>query len=531
MAFAEFGTETEWQFESADLAPLRAQLLAAGELAGFRLVAAGPRELHDCYVDTADRRFAQAGYALRLRTDGLSAEATLKSIGGDTGAPRVRTEIRQIIAAGDAGALLATQGPVSERVRAMAGAAPLSPLFRVRTHRDVWHALLGEVDAAEIVLDESSIAAHADADAVALQRVEVELHEASAESLQPLLEQLTADSNLAPAKRSKYQTGIHAAGLTQSGDAPQPSEPCVEPGMSAIHAGQLLLQQQLQDWRMWEAKVRLNTDDEALHQLRVCGRRIIGTLRLMERAPLAQAHQLRSRFQKMLRSTSAARDLDVQCQFVAALPDVTGRTAMQPLLTMMRRQRRREQTALLRRLGAQRTQQLLQGLDTLAATPVRQHALQTVAAVGERLMRRRYRRLRRQAQQALASGAIESVHALRLEAKKLRYLAEPLVSVYGAPLRRFLRRLRRMQVLLGDWHDGHQIEQGLSRQLARHGADLPAPAVFATGRTIALLRSRMQELQSAIPDVWRRVRGRRWRQLRRTLRKTAASTGAAKASG
>jgi CHAD domain-containing protein len=99
-------------------------------------------------------------------------------------------------------------------------------------------------------------------------------------------------------------------------------------------------------------------------------------------------------------------------------------------------------------------------------------------------------------------------------------VAEPLVGVYGAPLRRFLRRLHGVQALLGDMHDAEQIAQGLSNQLARCGADLPAEAIFAMGRMVEFEQGRVRELQQQIPDAWRQVRGKNWRRLRRALRAT-----------
>jgi triphosphatase len=514
--------ETEWQFDAQNLNAVRALLESRPEFAGFRLVHQAPRHLTDCYFDTADARLARAGYALRLRRDGSRDQATLKSLHGRSTGPVVRQEISQPLDQGSMTALLAAEGPVAERTRAVAGSAPLQPLFTVRTHRDVFQAMRGEVDAAEIVLDSTEIRT---ADAVplpdaqpvpVLRRVEVELHDALAETIQPLISELCDSAVLTPATLSKFAAGMAVSGRKLPSRA-MPLQLEIEPAMPAVTVGQALLRQQLNSWREFEPAVRLGDDAEALHRLRVTGRRIVAMLRLLEAVPMGGARQLRRRVQTLLRRTSPLRDLDVQRTELDAVNAALSQRELEPLVEQVGRLRLRQQRFLVGLLDSPRVRHLFTALETLAtATPVRAARI-PIATVARAQVRRRYRRVRQQALPLGERASIEQCHQLRLEAKKLRYLAEPFAAFYAEPMQRFLRRLRRLQSLLGRINDSHHAIGSLERQIAQRRR-LPAAALFAMGRVAEQQQHRMNEARDGVSRAWRRSSGKVWRRLRRRLR-------------
>ena len=136
--------ELEWQFDAVDLRPVMRWLTEpADEKAGaVRIVRRGSATQVDVYVDTDDRRFDRAGYALRIRRTGRTtaeaAEATLKQINSATTGEhglRSRREVSELLEQADPELLRQSNGPVGERVRAVAGKKKLRPLFEVRTRR------------------------------------------------------------------------------------------------------------------------------------------------------------------------------------------------------------------------------------------------------------------------------------------------------------------------------------------------------------------------------------------------------------
>jgi CHAD domain-containing protein len=506
--------EAEWQFDAADLALVRGTLESRHELGGFQLRRARTRELTDCYLDTPDARMAHAGFALRLRSEGARSEATLKSLRAEGSDPMVRKEYRQPVDGSSIATLLAEMGPVSDRTRAVIGEQPLRLLLKAQTHRDVYQVMDGEVEAAEIDLDETRFGEAGDVGAP-LQRVEVEVRAASAASLRPLLEGLRDVASLVPATRSKLESGLAASGeaLPVVGDV---APLLIAASMPAVAVGQALLQRYIAAWRSMEPAVRLGEDPEALHQLRVTGRRMIAALRLSEAASLGGALGLRRRLQSLLRRLGTARDLDVQRAELEEVRKTLAGAELEPAIRELNALRAACQRRLLRLLGSPQAQRLLAALEALSRrTPARQRHI-AIGVVAPGLLRHHYRRLRRRARRAIAQGTVEDCHQLRLEAKKLRYIAEPLVALYGAPLQRFLRRLQKLQTVLGRMNDSHHAMLSFER-IAHRRRRLPVAAIFAMGRAAERQRRQFEDSLKAVGEAWQRVRGRSWRRLRRSL--------------
>jgi CHAD domain-containing protein len=310
---------------------------------------------------------------------------------------------------------------------------------------------------------------------------------------------------------------------------PVPPTAAVEilPDMQAAAAGQLLLRQQLAGWRALEPAVRSGADPEALHQLRVTGRRMIAMLRIVEAAPLGGALRLRRRLQSLLRASSAARDLDVQIAEFEALGGSPLTPGLQPLLERLHRQRARRRSQLQRLLDAPRAVQLFGALEVMAGVSRPQRRGRPVAVVVERLIRHRYRRVRRAARTVAEDAAVARCHALRLETKKLRYLAEPFAALYGEPLQEFLRGLQRLQSLLGRINDAHHAMTTLETEAQRSRRGLPPRAAYAMGRGAEQQHARWLEALGRVDREWRRVRGRRWRNLLARMREVTAALPAA----
>src|ERR687894_832778 len=119
--------EIEWQLEADELALVEKWLEEHPSGAGVAIVPGWESELRDVYYDTEDWRLYRAGYALRVRKDGESAEATMKTLVPSEGGLRRRREISQPIEGVET--LKGVPGPVGDRVRRLTGHADLRPLF------------------------------------------------------------------------------------------------------------------------------------------------------------------------------------------------------------------------------------------------------------------------------------------------------------------------------------------------------------------------------------------------------------------
>ena len=119
-----------------------------------------------------------------------------------------------------------------------------------------------------------------------------------------------------------------------------------------------------------------------------------------------------------------------------------------------------------------------------------------------RLLRRRWKRLRRRAERLSARSPDADYHAARIRAKRLRYATEFVAELYGKPARRVLDTLARSQDELGRRQDATITIERLERLVAEQS--LPPAAVFAMGELAERERDAMRSINSAFPATYRR---------------------------
>jgi len=288
--------------------------------------------------------------------------------------------------------------------------------------------------------------------------------------------------------------------------------------MTAAFAGQLLLRRELAQWRSWRSAVLEGTEPEALHQLRVSGRRLIGVLRVLEAAALPGALALRRRMKSLVSACGAARDLDVRLGEIEVLSRDAATRDVAPLLARLARQRERAQRRLRRTLTAPGAERLLVRLDALACAPLTRRVSRPLVVVAEELLGQCQRRMRRSLRRVGQESTAQHCHELRLATKRLRYLCEPLEPLYGVPLRRYLTRLQQLQTLLGRINDAHHAIGTLESEARHAGRGLPAAVGFAMGRAAGQHQAQLLAARDRLAPACRRVDGRRWRRLRAHLR-------------
>lgn len=129
------------------------QLQLLDTLGEFRLQEARVAELHDTYLDTADRAVWRAGYALRRRENGGAFVMTLKALEGGTGPVKRREEL-EIALPQPAPPALWPPSAARERLLALIGEqAILLPLFDLRQTRHERTVVAGERAVSVLSLD------------------------------------------------------------------------------------------------------------------------------------------------------------------------------------------------------------------------------------------------------------------------------------------------------------------------------------------------------------------------------------------
>ena len=289
------------------------------------------------------------------------------------------------------------------------------------------------------------------------------------------------------------------------GDYSSKLQIALDPEQTALEAQREILRAQLLTIERNLRGTRADLDSEFLHDLRVAIRRTRSALAQIKQVlPESVVEEYKQRFARLGQITGPTRDLDVFLlefpSFRAALPPAMA-AGLDALEVHLRKAQRAEQRRLKRRLGSPATLAMLEAwgalLDApnlpgapgaLSSLPVEQLASQEIW--------RLYKKVRRAGRAVQPDSPAESLHQLRKECKKLRYLIEFFRSLYPAkPLKRMLRVLKDLLDCLGQFQDRElQAEWllGLSAELDRSDPR----GLMATGALIAnLLRDQQHARQ------------------------------------
>ena len=282
-------------------------------------------------------------------------------------------------------------------------------------------------------------------------------------------------------------------------------------------------------------RVLAGDSPDALHELRVSLRRLRSTLQAfeshLERRPTARALE---RLRELGARSNEARDAEVQIAWLAERRSQIARGPRAALAALgAELERRRDQSLarlnerlpgrfetlreeLERSLGGYRTWVQLAAPDP---SP-------TFAAVLAEKLRKQAARLRERLSEIVSASDPDPCHAARIEAKRLRYLLEP-VAAHLPEGKRAVRSLKELQDVLGEMHDLEILTQtreaAVERTaLVRVHALLDAvrsgdePALASARRRhlengvlaiAALVRDRHQKLFGALEAAWLAGRG------------------------
>jgi CHAD domain-containing protein len=529
------GREVEWQLASADLGSVRRWLADHGTIDGLVLEPRSTLQIFDTYLDTDDWRIHRAGFALRIRSESGKSEATLKSLHSAGAEVADRREVSETLANAESESIRQSVGPVGTRVHAVSGAHALLPLFEVRTSRQRF-AIRREDEAqqlGEIALDETVISRPHGEPQTSMQRVEVECLTGVHEPLQTLVNTLRSDCALEAASDTKYSQGLKSVGLAP-GTAPEFSPTVVESSMPMADVALANLRRYLSAWHLHEPGARLGDNPEELHDLRLAGRRLEAILRQFRSSLPAAFLRIRPTLKKVLRALGDARDLDVALSeletFRHELPESDQENA-EPLKQYLVSERTRARARMLSVLDSVSVQKNLQKLTLLLAAPsaasqqssATATAMPTLALNGAPdMIRRRYRKVRKDADLLRLNSSAEAYHEVRGRVKKLRYALESVAVIYGKPADEMLRALRRWQEKLGVQQDAAVAGRRLQTLASAPPKGFPPETVFLMGRFAEHHASAAVRARKLYAKGYRKVRGR-WKRLRMKLENLTAN--------
>ena len=487
--------------------------------------AAEPRRnetIVDRYYDTSDQHILRAGWAYRLRDRDGEHTLGLKSLTPPEGDLHVREEVEQPVLAPGGDLEELPSGPVREQLSGIMNGARPEELFAISNNRLVYDLVAPDDDATrvELCIDQAEIVApNAPKSAPGILRfteVELELKQGTRAALEKLARIVAADSDLLPARLSKFERGLQTAGLpvraAADAHAPRPkrSDPLI--CLAHFHLREQLDVLELQQPRAWEG-----LDPDGVHAMRVATRRIRAAVRAFNDVlPRRTAATFKADFRWLARALGEVRDLDVYRdnlgRYMHALPpdDAQHLVSYDGWLTKQGAKARRR---LVAALGTKRYERAIGRLRRFLDRGPSRAALRSGPRIEDAAYAYVERRLRKVLKRRRSMGkeaAPEKLHALRIEAKRLRYKLEFLAGLYPGHLKPMIEATTRLQDFLGEQQDALVASERL-----RHFAH--TVPVRSSGRGLLLALGELVQVQEGRAAAQREHFPREWRRFEKAV--------------
>jgi CHAD domain-containing protein len=491
-----------------------ARLTAVAAQAGFVLAAPATIVQDDVYLDTSELDLQRAGQALRLRelrSDGSRARVlTIKGRAERDGPVLTRQEAeaawpwpRPPHGARDLPTVL------RHRLEPFLLERPLLERLRLATRRTLI-PLRCASGAAELCLDLVAVP-QAGGGAQRFWEIELELDGASdATPFVALARALREELHLEQAREDKLQRALALTGAA----APPPAR-ALGADVPARAAGFLVFQDLFERLRQHEPGVRLATDPEEVHRMRVAARRLRAALRVFAPAfPAGELVPLEALARRSGRVLGPLRDLDVMRASIAALrrrapAELAG--GLQRLDDLLGSERDRVHARLLRFLERPaRLRAMQRAVELLAAGPGDPGDV-TVGRLAPAWILAAVRRVRRKGRRCNPASPPTDWHSLRIAMKRARYALDAFRPLVGEAARDYRQRLARLQDLLGAWHDAQLVCARLHDWHSGPGRTAEPQLLVAAGALVGAHLAAAGAVMRDFERAWRKLDRRKVR--------------------
>lgn len=509
-------------FQAVDVDPVRALLLEECERRRLDVDETGPDLFLETFLDTRDRRVHRAGTFLVHRDFGGGSEigwGTLRGAQLPGDLPPFGTSVA--LPSTDPRIPEECPEPMRGALRALAGRHPLRPVLRMDVRREEVLVKRAGRWLGTVVLTRAIATRESPIHGVRISRVEIRAAVDPAGSTDPLFDTLRERAGLHAVSASTYEAALLAAAVPGPG-RPPPGPTSVHLGITSGELAFSVLRRQFAEIVRREPGARLGLDPEELHKLRVGVRRLRAALRVWRDCLGPGAADLQREWGVLGTALGDTRDWDVELENLEAWAAGLApgeRIALGTVEDWAVERREEARGRMLAALDSRRHERLTrltsrwlregQALPVAASRPARRE-------VG-RLVRERYRALRRRARRLDAASPGPDLHRTRILAKKLRYCLEFHEPILGPDSRRMVRELVRLQDLLGEIQDLHVSLDRLPR-LGQDGDVLPGIAAEGVLARLRTDRARRElELRAEVPEALQRLKGGLWTRLKAEL--------------
>jgi len=422
---------------------------AAAEIEASGLLPGAPKteQQESIYFDTPDRVLAQRGFSLRIRRSDGRCVQTVKAEGGSAAGLFARSEWERPVECDtpvleDTAPIPALLGDAADTV---------VPAFAVKIERRLWRIREGDATI-ELVLDRGEAVAGDRRSPIC--ELELELKQGDEAELFAFGRRIDAVAPVRLGVETKAERGYRLLGPAVTMVKAAPIR--LDGDMTAAQAFRRIVQSCVRQFRLNEALLAAGRDPEALHQARVALRRLRSAFSIFKPMTGGSGADLREGLRWLASEFGDARNLDVLLERapVGVLHDwiaTAGGAAYDRVGDALSSPRARrlmldlaEWTALDDWLGAA-------GGKADGGQPARGFAMAVL---------RRFHRKVKRGSRDLADADDPARHAVRKDAKKLRYAVEFFASLFAHKGER--RRHKRFVAAL----EALQDELGLLNDLA-----------------------------------------------------------------
>ncbi|MGH6677723.1 MAG: CHAD domain-containing protein [Bradyrhizobium sp.] len=411
------------------------------------------------YYDTPERVLWRNGLSFRVRQSGSRFKQTVKTEIGDDPLRRGEWETAVPSIAPDVALAMPF---IPAKLRSDLESRPLEPVFVSDIHR---HQRIVDLPSGTIeVAFDRGVLTSGDR-SMPVSEIELELKRGSASAIYELALRLAEHGPVRPSIRSKAARGFDLA-ADRPPAVKRPRKLRLDPAMPLEDAFAAILRSCFRQLLQSLPAAEDGRNPEGIHQLRVALRRLRSALDLMRSVgSLSKVESLRSEAKWLTQSLSAARDWDIFLTktlpaITQVCPSVAGFDALAEGAEKHRSAAYREAGAVLagRRcagfvleLGAwieARGWRSDVALDGFA------HLAEPAIDFARRILPDHYVKVLKRGRH-FKSLAVEERHRLRLAVKRLRYVCDFLLPLYGRRkfARRFAEKLAVLQDELGSFND------------------------------------------------------------------------------
>jgi len=488
---------------------------------GFH-VSEGETSTHiDRYFDTPDWSILHAGWAYRCRKKKRQEKLVLKSLGSRNGVVFERNEIEQLLPrkpAKEKGTL--PSGPVQKKVAKLTKDKPRRELFRVKNRRTVFQIIGPGKDPARLELDVDRIQIRADRPRKKalghFEFLELELESDEAGVVDTLADILRERHELVPARLSKFERGIQAAGLKIPTSHSRIYKKRLKGGAPVLALVYQYLGRQLRALKRQYPRAWEGLDPSGVHKMRIAIRRARSVLKAFrEGLPQAPLESLNAELRWLLKQLGQARDADVcgaEIERYRSALHGTPNSALAPYETHLMLATLGAHSNLVNALASERYTQLIEDFDVFVtagpdSTMQSELADMSISDCEREFIPTAIDRMLQHGKKITPDSPAKRLHRLRLKAKWLRYLLELFATAKPKKFRAPIAALSDLQELLGE----HQDAITAREKLAAYAETVSVPAdnrdlLLAVGRLMQLEDERAFLCRRRFPAYWDRFK-------------------------